>query len=75
MQNSQPKLQMNLPSLSEALRAATLLDREARLLKELRFLRTTSCRRQLEIDAELLDIRDDLERLACRWPRPSDSSH
>jgi hypothetical protein len=66
MQNALPKLQTSLPLPSEALRAAALLDREARLLEELRVLGAASCRRQLEIDAELLDIRDDLGRLAWR---------
>jgi hypothetical protein len=51
---------------AEAFREAALLDREARLLEELRFLGPALYRRQLEIDAELLDIRDDLERLAWR---------
>jgi hypothetical protein len=66
MQNALQKLQMGLPLPSEALREAVLLDREARLLEELRFLSAASCRRQLEVDAELLDIRDDIERLAWR---------
>ena len=66
MRNALPKLQMGLPLPSESLRAAALLDRKARLLEELRFLGAASSRRQVEIDAELLDIRDDLERLAWR---------
>jgi len=66
MQNAIPKFHTSLPLPSEALRAAALLAREARLLEELRSPSAASCRRQLEIDAELLDIRDDLERLAWR---------
>ena len=66
MQNSQLQRNRPLPMPAEALRTATLLHREARLLEELRFLGSTSSRRQLEIDAELLDIRDDLERLVTR---------
>ena len=66
MQNALPKVQVSLPLPSEARRAAALLDREAHLLEELRLLGSASCRRRLEIDAELLDIRDDLERLAWR---------
>jgi hypothetical protein len=66
MENALPKLQRSLPLPSEVFLEVALLDREARLLEEVRFLGPASYRRQLEIDAELLDIRDDLERLAWR---------
>jgi hypothetical protein len=64
MQSALPDRKMSQPLPSQAHRAAALLDREAHLLEERRFLGPASYRRQLEIDAELLDIRDDLERLA-----------
>jgi hypothetical protein len=57
---------MSPPLLSEAFREAALLDREVRLLDQLRSLNPASYRKKLELDAELLDIRDDLERLAWR---------
>jgi hypothetical protein len=58
--------QRSRPVSLEALQAASLLDREDRLLEERRFLGIAPYRRRVEIDAELLEIRDDLERLSSR---------
>ena len=53
--------------LSDAMRAAALIDREEMLVDEIRFVDEASIRWRQDIDLELSDIRRDLELLG--FPR------
>ena len=51
------------PALSDAIRAARLIEREEALTDESRLLGEASYRRRLQIEQELCDIRRELARL------------
>ena len=51
---------------SDLMRAAALLEREELLNEEVRFASGASYRRRLEIEAEVSEIRRELERLGFR---------